>query len=331
LDTRLTYARYLSSSGLNTYIYCPKGDPFLRRRWQDHWPDSLWNELLQQSVVFRDCGVHWGIGLSPVELYKDYGPTQRSRLKRKLDRLAELAAPLIAILFDDMPGNIDSLADRQAEIIADVSQWSPHNQVLVCPTYYSFDPVLERYFGSMPCDYWQQLGKNLSRDIQIFWTGNKVCSESIAASDLESIVEQLGRPVILWDNYPVNDGAVRSNFLYLSKLSNRSSELRPLISGHLCNPMNQGLISLPALSGLVELYGCKEAADSLLPELLGPRTLSMLSRDMLDFEYLGLEGLGELRRRQLAIEYSRLPGGAALEVAGWLRGEYKFDPACLTG
>jgi hypothetical protein len=39
---------------------------------------------------------------------------------------------------------------------------------------------------------------------------------------------------------------------------------------------------------------------------------------------------GEARLTELAAVYEQLPGEAAREVAGWLRGEYTFDPACLT-
>jgi hypothetical protein len=202
--------------------------------------------------------------------------------------------------------------------------------VLVCPTYYSFDPVLEQYFGRMPVDYWPQLGKDMPVDVEIFWTGNKVCSKAIGISDLQPIVEQLGRPVLLWDNYPVNDGAVRSNFVYTSKLAGRSLDLDAYISGHLCNPMNQGLLSLPALTGLAELYGSVQFDNEALCRLLGPLTWERLSQDGRVFEEQGLSGMGQQQCRQLALEYGALPGAAALEVAQWLRGEYSFDPACLT-
>lgn len=330
-EARLAYADYLQETGLNTYIYCPKDDPYLRRQWQEDWPATQWNDLLQLADAYRKRALYWGVGLSPVELYRNYGALQKTQLQRKLERLGELAAPVIAILFDDMPGDLDSLATRQAEIVTDVSRWLPDVQLIVCPTYYSFDPVLERFFGPMPAGYWQQLGRELPKDSQIFWTGNKVCSQSIAVDDIQAIVEHLGRPVTLWDNYPVNDGAVRSNFLYLSKLSDRSSALRPFISGHLCNPMNQSLLSLPALSGLIELYGGTKLDDRALSRILGPQTWERLSRDKHAFEHLGLSGLGEHRRNQLALEYDNLPGVAAREVAEWLRGDYTFDPACLTG
>jgi hypothetical protein len=326
----LAYADYLGGAGLNTFIYCPKGDPYLRRLWQNDWPLSRWRELLQLSAAYRKRGIQWGVGLSPVELYRKYGTAERQQLKQKVERLTELAAPLMAILFDDMPGDMDALASRQADIVVDICHWAPGVRVLVCPTYYSFDPVLEQYFGQMPPDYWPQLGRELPVDAEIFWTGNKVCAESIDVSDIRAIVQQLGRPVTLWDNYPVNDGAVRSKFLFTSKFPARDPGLRRFIRGHLCNPMNQGLLSLPALSGLAELYGKRGLDDETLCRILGPLTWERLSRDRRVFEHEGLSGLGEEKRVQLASEYGALPGAAALEIAQWLRGEYSFDPACLT-
>ncbi|MEE4146729.1 MAG: beta-N-acetylglucosaminidase domain-containing protein, partial [Halieaceae bacterium] len=169
LETRLAYAGYLQQAGLNTCLYCPKADPWLRKQWQDDWPAPQWRELQEQSAAYRQRGLNWGVGLSPFALYRQYGPGQREQLRRKVARLAQLDAPLLAILFDDMPGELDQLASRQAEIIADVVAWLPDTRVLVCPTYYSFDPVLEKYFGRMPADYWPQLGRELPTGVDAFW------------------------------------------------------------------------------------------------------------------------------------------------------------------
>lgn len=329
-QTRLAYADYLGAAGLNTYIYCPKGDPFLRKRWQEHWPDDEWQALLELSAVYRHKRLHFGVGLSPDELYRDYGQAQRAALRRKVERLSELSAPLIAILFDDMPGDLDSLAERQAEIVSDVCDWMPGVRVLACPTYYSYDPLLEKYFGQMPAGYWPELGRLLPPAVDVFWTGDKVCSTAIDVTHLESIMQQLGRPLILWDNYPVNDGGERCDFLFTTSLSGRQPDIRRCLTGHLCNPMNQGLLSLPALSGLAELYGREGLGEDALRRIFGPDTWALLTRDRQAFEEEGLRGLGEDRCRELAREYGRLPGTAAGEIAGWLRGEYAFDPACLT-
>ena len=331
LETRLAYADYLHDFGLNTYIYAPKSDSILRRQWQYKWPANQWRDLQLLSAHYRDKGILWGVGLSPLELYVNYGRSQKDALKRKVNYLAELEAPLLAVLFDDMPGDLADLAARQGEIVHDICSWVPGVRVLVCPTYYSFDPLLEQYFGKMPVDYWSRLGRDLPRAVDVFWTGNKVCSDSIGTEDLAAITDELGRRVILWDNYPVNDGAKRCNFLYLNALLNREKAMRSLISGHLCNPMNQGFLSLPALGGLAALYGHGAVSDEYLSQRLGAKTWELLSRDRDIFQSKGLAGLGDARCHELAAEYADLPGTAAAETVAWLRGDYAFDPDCLTG
>lgn len=329
-ETRLNYASYLGQAGLNTCLYCPKADPYLRKDWQQDWPAQDWLELQRLAAAYCERGIYWGVGLSPVALYQHYGVKQQEQLKRKIGRLAELEAPLLAILFDDMPGDLDALASRQSDIVADVVAWLPGVRILVCPTYYSFDPVLEKFFGRMPAEYWPQLGRELAPAADIFWTGNQVCSDAISKADIENICDQLNRPVLLWDNYPVNDGALRSNFLYLEKLANRESLPSSLLSGHLCNPMNQGVLSLPALAGLAELYQPGRIDDTWVERIIGPATWQQLSKDRHLFRELGLTGMGEDTCKMVAARYQALPGRAAQEVAGWLLGEYRFDPACLT-
>ena len=328
---REAYAAFLAASRLNTYIYCPKGDRRLRGEWQLPWPEDQFKQLKALAAVYRRSGVLFGVGLSPVELYRDYGPRERERLRRKLDQIGTLESPLLAILFDDMPGDLDALAARQAEIVADVQRWCPDVRLLVCPTYYSFDPALERYFGPMPAGYWPDLGAALAADVDIFWTGNLVCSPAVGVDDIAAIDEQLGRPVILWDNYPVNDGEERSRRLYLEPLGERDPGLRDRLRGHLCNPMNQGLLSLPALLGLADLYGDAAAAREWTIHQLGEGTWRQLQANRQEFVVEGLAGMGSERCSELAQCYGALPGAAAAEVAAWLRGEYAWDPACLTG
>ena len=53
-------------------------------------------------------------------------------------------------------------------------------------------------------------------------------------------------------------------------------------------------------------------------------------RDKQVFEQQGLAEMGEQQCRELARQYAGHPGAAAREVTEWLRGEYAFDPACLT-
>ena len=327
--TRLQIVALLGDLGLSGFLYCPKADHYLRRSWQSDWPEREWRRLRELSAHAREAGVSFGVGLSPYALYDNYGAEERAALKGKVERLNALGAPLLALLFDDMPGEMDDLASRQSEIVADLQCWSDSERVLVCPTYYSDDPVLEKHFGRRPSGYWEQLGSQLAPDIDLFWTGPQVCSHTITPQDLEPVVQQLQRPVVLWDNYPVNDGAVRSKHLYLEPLPGRDPAIREHLAGHLCNPMNQALLSLPALCGLAALYG-KTPEEGWLARVLGERTLALIQRDAQQFLDCGLDGLDARDRAELVREYTEAGTPAAAEVVGWLNGEYTFDPACLT-
>jgi hypothetical protein len=327
-STRRHYAELLSSTGLNAYVYCPKGDPYLRKRWQDSWPVDEQRELAQLARVYRDEGLSWGVGLSPYALYRDYSNTARRRLRDKVLRLDDLGGNLLALLFDDMPGDVADLASRQAEIVRDVLEWTCAESLIVCPTYYSHDPVLEQYFGARPERYWEQLGEELPGEIQVFWTGNQVCSEGVTAADIDPIANLLGRRPVLWDNYPVNDGARASRFLHLKPLPHRAPGLQDALSGHLCNPMNQGLLSRYPLLGLARLYG---TAKSTPADYFAPDFIARLETDAPLFEELGLDGIDLKEQQKLIAAYAKFSDPAAAEVVEWLKGGYAFDPACLTG
>lgn len=327
-ELRRDYATFLHRMGLNTYLYCPKSDPFLRKRWQESWPESTWRALVQLGEAYTRRHLFWGVGLSPFALYRDYTPAQRIRLKARIEEINDLGGSLLAVLFDDMPGDCPDLAKRQGEIVADIHAWSAADRLLVCPTYYSFDPVLERHFGLMPAGYWEALGTVLAPEIEILWTGNAVCSTTIDRADVRRIADALGRPPMLWDNYPVNDGERGCKYLNLRPLSGRDPAICREIRGHLCNPMNQGYLSRFPIAGLAVLYGHEPVQ---LREVFSKALADLLERDGVRFQETGLDGLSLSERERLAAQYAALDDPAAGEVAAWLRGEYAFDPACLTG
>ncbi|MFK7976377.1 MAG: beta-N-acetylglucosaminidase domain-containing protein [Halioglobus sp.] len=328
--TRLAYAEFLQLAGLNTYLYCPKSDATLRREWTSRWSSAQWMQMLELAAAYQQRDMLWGVGLSPFELYRYYGARERAQLRDKITYLGELEAPLLAVLFDDMPGELDSLASRQAEIVSDVQHWLPNVRLLVCPTYYSYDPILERFFGVMPTGYWGDLGRLLPAEAEVFWTGNTVCSPSIADADLAGITAELGRAVTLWDNYPVNDSKSRCDYLYTKPLSERSGAVQPLLHGHLCNPMNQGVLSLAALRGLSSLHGNGGLNDDALGQILGEEFWRVLSADAETFQIVGRGEIDIQARAGLTDKYRQFDGVAASELLGWLEGDYAFDPACLT-
>ena len=323
-------ADFLHRVGLNAYLYCPKSDGYLRHSWQQDWPAADWEALSQHAQHCLALGLHWGVGLSPYALYRHYGSPERERLQRKVETLNGLGGDVLALLFDDMPGDCPDLAARQSEIIADVARWSTAAQLLVCPTYYSFDPVLERFFGVMPEGYYRQLGAALDDSISVMWTGQKVCSNSITAVDVRAAQEAFGRAVCLWDNYPVNDGEKGSKYINIAPLSNRDSIVESELVGHLLNPMNQPCLSQYPVATLASLHN-PGSAGWMLEDFYTPQLATYLRENQALLQEQGLAAMSDRERQRLLSDCAAMDDPAAVELIDWLQGGYAFDPACLTG
>lgn len=336
-QARWDYAAFLASRGFDCYIYAPKGDSALRSAWREPWPEEEVERLVQLADHYRGQGVRFGLGISPLGLVEDESRASIEALKRRIETLNHIGADPLCILFDDMPGDQPRLASRQLEIVEQVLSLSQAQQHIVCPSYYSFDPVLEEVFGPMPRAYLEELGKGLPAGVDIFWTGNKVISESYSEQDLARAAELLQRRPVLWDNYPVNDGRSTAAYLNLRPYSGRPRALSRWARGHCVNPMNQPALSALVLISLAELYSSAQpyseerAARQALESISNTELRLVLAEDMELFQETGREQLSPERLAACIERYSVFSEPLACEVVDWLQGGYAFDPACLTG
>lgn len=324
---RLRMLEWLPSVGIDAYLYAPKSDAYLRKQWRDVWPAAEQRRITALVQKGQGAGIGVYVGLSPFAVYVDYDAAAEQALRRRVFELCAAGIHGLGLLFDDMPGNHTALAARQGEIAQQVKEWCGEVPLLVCPTYYSADPVLDRVFGERPPAYLEQLSSALPQDTAIFWTGPQVCSREIAAPPLQAMRDHLGTPLALWDNYPVNDSRERSEHLYVQDLSGRDPVLRDVLHSHWCNAMNQPALSLPALASLGSLYGRP------MPDLGRVYAEAGLSDALLAaVDALAIRGRGELTAEQESAlcAVAELPGPAAAELRDWLAGRYEFDPACLT-
>jgi hypothetical protein len=236
-----------------------------------------------------------------------------------------------------MRGDLPQLAERQLRIFDDIASVSTAERIIMCPTYYSTDPILEKVFGAMPERYLETLGEKLDARSDIFWTGPKVCSTEYPRDHLARVAEIFKRKPFLWDNYPVNDSSRTSPFLHLGAFENRSAELRDLLTGHAVNPMKQAWLSqiplatLPMSYDLAEQYIPLEAFRSAAMRLCGVELAAALESDLTHFQRVGLDQLTDEQKRVLRERYAFFKEDPfAQEVLGWLEGRDAFDPACLT-
>ena len=335
-EARTAVMRLLAPHGYSFYTYAPKADPFLRRRWREPHPETDLRQLKTFAQSCRVANVRFGVGLSPYEAYLAFDEATRSALGAKLAQLDALGIDDLAILFDDMRGDIADLAARQAEMMHFVQTHTKAARIIFCPTYYSDDPVLDRAFGKRPANYLEQLGVALDRAIDIFWTGEEVCSREYSVAHLKRVTAQLRRKPFLWDNYPVNDGARMSQHLHLRGVTGRPAAIGAWLSAHAVNPALQPTLScIPALTLAASYasgdgYAYRAAFRAAAVEVVGQPLATMLDEDILALQDVGLFRLGA-RRASLRERYAAVDHPAAREVVAWLDDTYAItDEAVKT-
>ncbi len=335
-EAREAYADFLKESGYAFYIYAPKRDAILRERWEDDWSEDVSEKLHRLQAHYRHRGLEWGIGLSPFELYLNFDAGRRSALRRKVASINRFDPDILCVLFDDVKGDLPRLAEIQAGIFREIVDRSRARRFIFCPTYYSFDPILEKQFGRMPKDYLETLGRRIDPGTEIFWTGPRVLSTDYPPRHLKKVAELLGRKPFIWDNYPVNDGAKMSRYLHLRAFENRTREMASLTSGHAVNPMNQAWLSRIPLKTLQisiregDAYDPEGALRKAAGALCGPQVATALCEDLRAFQDEGLDRMDENRKEALVQKYRRFDSPYAREVVSWLNGNDAFGPACLT-
>ncbi|KOP27686.1 hyaluronidase [Hapalosiphon sp. MRB220] len=336
-EMRRNYAQFLKNIDYDFYIYAPKADTNLRRNWRQDWSDDELRELIYLGDIYHQQGLQWGIGFSPFEIYLNYDSQAIQDLERKIHYFNHLNLDILAVLFDDMRGDSHDISRIQVDIMHRIAALSNAKTFIICPTYYTDDPILDKLFGERPDNYLQELGKELDSAIDVFWTGPKVCSKSYPESHLKEVKERLGRPLFIWDNYPVNDGAKLSLYLHLRAFENRPYQMSEWISGHAVNPMNQAHLSQIPLMTLTMSYQRRnyyspsdafvEAVERLCPAELA----HTLVEDVSLFQDHGLEQLSTNTKQYLIEKYEAFDNPFASEIVQWLKEEYLFSPECLTG
>lgn len=331
-EERRDTVSFLAPHGYRFYLYAPKADPYLRRRWQEPHPAADREALIGLRDHCRAAGVRFGIGLSPFELH--LRDDWQVPLAARLASLAELGADDLALLFDDMRGDLPQLAARQAAMVGFAADRSGAGRIFCCPSYYSDDPILDRAFGPRPETYLEDLGRLLDPAVEMFWTGEEVCAAEFTPGYLDRVAGVLERKPFLWDNYPVNDGARMSQHLHLRAFTGRPARIAPHLAGHAVNPASQAVLSrIPALT-LAESYAAGEAYeygaawDRAAGQVLGPALARQVRADLLSLQDRGRDRLGgnlaALRERYAAFDH---PGAA--EIVAWLDGRWEVTDALV--
>jgi hyaluronoglucosaminidase len=261
--------------GMNTYLYAPKDDPYHRKRWRVAYPPRQWRELLrliqhaQRNNIDFVYGFHPGEGLC----FSDREPI--NILLRKARRFYDAGVKTFAVLFDDIPSRLaherdqrifkNSLARAQGSWLTAIKACQPASwtevEWWICPSYYSEDPLLERVFGKFEPDCLETLAEYLPAQVACFWTGPRVVPKEITVTHMRRIAKRVKHPLILWDNYPVNDLSM-ANELHIGPLQGRDLRLPEIVYGYLNNPLLQEELSFLPLATCLDYAAAPRAYAS---------------------------------------------------------------------
>ena len=223
------------------------------REWREPYDAAAAAQLRELASACAAARGRFGFALSP-GLDIDYGSADdRAALLAKLVPLLDSGVDWLVLALDDIPPRPNLAAD-QVELtnwLLDVLRGRDAGvRLTLVPT---------EYVGTRPSDYLSDLARGLPADVDVMWTGPTVCSPRITTDDALAWQSAVGgHPLLLWDNYPVNDG-VMARELHLGAYRGRDAGLAGVLDGVLCNPMVQPRASLVALATVAEFL-CDPAA-----------------------------------------------------------------------
>ena len=286
---RLDILSFMGQVGLQDYFYAPKADPYHLAQWREPYPADLRRELEELVGAARENGVNLWYAMSPglTMTYSD-SSDYRTLLNKMLD-VGSLGVRHFGLFVDDVPTKLSNEADRAAfSSLADAHVALGNKlyrdlagqgyALALTPTIYT------DAWGDT--SYVTTLGRGLSPEIPIMWTGTDVASAELGPTHAARWRGLIQRKPLIWDNYPVNDFAPWR--LFLGPVHGRAADLGREASGIVANPMNQAHVSMIPLFTLADYvrapahYDPERSLDSALVTLYGSEAVPHL-RTVVDF------------------------------------------------
>lgn len=252
LPERLMVMGWMQAAGMDTYIHGPKDDVHVRARWRTPYAPAQLAALANLKAEAQTRGLRFLMSLAPCLDVTYSSDADRAAIMARINQMIGIGVTGVALLYDDIPNELPqadrarfaSFAQAQADIANMVMDRlrALGGQVIFCPTDYC-----GRMAGGDPrtCAYLQALGRDLAPDIDVFWTGPEIVSDTIDADGLRDVAQILGRKPVIWDNFHANDYDIRR--IYAGPLAGRGQDAVQQVAGWITNPNNQAEANFVAI------------------------------------------------------------------------------------
>jgi hypothetical protein len=225
----------MATKGFNVFAYAPKDDPLHRNKWRDPYPHEAMREFEELVRKGRGVGVEFCFTISPG---LDWSAGDEDALIGKLRSIADIGCRTFGVLWDDVPPGGAELGEAHArgtaaavDAIGGARWWT----------------VCTDYAITRPTPYLTAFCKTLPDEVAVSWTGPAVTPVTITGDDAQTLGDALGRKLLLWENFPVNDALMR-DVLHLGPYPPRSPDLVSSTQGVFLNTMEHALASRVGLA-----------------------------------------------------------------------------------
>ena len=248
-EVRISLIEFYGANKMNTYLYGPKDDPYHScPNWRLPYPEDEAEDIRELVNACRKNRVDFVWAIHPGQDIK-WNEEDYLNLLNKFNLMYDLGVRSFAIFFDDISGE-GTNPTRQADLLNRlrtefVKAKGDVRPLIVCPTDYS-----RLWANPGPEGNLAIYGRTLEPDIDIFWTGDYVCSD-LTEETMEWVNARIKRPALYWWNFPVTDYA-RHIIMQGPAYGLDTTLAAEDLSGIVSNPMEHGEASKIALYGVAD-------------------------------------------------------------------------------
>lgn len=261
-EERLAHLTFCAGVGLDTYVYGPKDDPWHRGRWREPYPPAELSRLAALVAHAGSVGVTFVYAIHPGLSMRWDDPADQEALHAKAAQLWDVGVRRFALFFDDIEYTDDPEGDgaAHARVAARFADGFLATRGAAPTADAPLFVVPTDYAGNQASPYRSGFGGPLPAHTLVFWTGPDIVVGAIGDEDVRAARAAFGRPLALWDNFPVNDFDPKR--LFLGPLVDRPTAFEDgVLAGIMANPMVQPRASRIALAAVAEYAAGPRAYD----------------------------------------------------------------------
>lgn len=269
---RMDLLRFLGQHGYDCYVYAPKDDPRHREQWRDPYPDEDLERFRELAAAAGRSGVRLVYAIAPGLSYDAADPAEFELLAAKIRALLACGARGVALLFDDLMADSTTLDPQVQALLVRrthdlVRGVDPELAFWFIGNFYCGDGAelageggfWRALYGRSALEYFAAYAEHVPHDVPIMWTGPAVFSATLRASDASAVRALAQRPLVLWDNFPVND-TLRDQ-LFLGPYLGREPGITRALHGVVLNLMSQASANRIPLATAAEFLADPERYD----------------------------------------------------------------------